>query len=165
MANHAGIPTTTHLRSENHINRAQFSLTSITMRPTGLLSAVMSKKTRGRLIFSATVAKLRASNAKDDRLGRAVAPKWLKWLKVESIDSRQIDLNAMFKLCYLKNQFQTARSFVSTEQYSSYYFPKTISYDFKKLLCNKMAVFRLISIIIERRACSLKLANKIRHLP
>lgn len=28
-----------------------------------------------------------------------------------------------------------------------------------------MAVLRLISIIIERRACSLKLANKIRHLP
>lgn len=115
MANHAGIPMVTRLRSEKHINCEQFLLTSITMRPTGLLSADMSKKTRGRPIFSATAAKFRASTAKDERLGRAVAPKWLEWLKVESIDSRQIDLNAMFKACYLKNQFQTARSLFSVE--------------------------------------------------
>lgn len=72
-----------------------FPLTSITMRPTGLSSAVMSKKTRGRPISLAAAAKLRRSVSNDERLGRAVAPKWLGCLKVESIDSRQIDLNAI----------------------------------------------------------------------
>jgi len=74
-----------------------FRLTSITMRPTGLSSAVMSKKTRGSAMFLAAAAKLRRSVSKDGRLGRAVAPKWLECLKVESIDSRQIDLNAILR--------------------------------------------------------------------
>lgn len=80
----------------------QFRLTSITMRPTGLSSAVMSKKTRGSAIFLAAAAKLRRSVSRDGRLGRAVAPKWLGCLKVESIDSRQIDLNAI--LPYLETR-------------------------------------------------------------
>lgn len=45
----------------------------------------------------AAAAKLRRSVLKDGRLGRAVAPKWLDCLKVESIDSRQIDLNAILR--------------------------------------------------------------------
>lgn len=65
------------------------------MRPIGLSSAMTSKKTRGKLIFLATLAKSRTNVRKDGRLGRAVARKWLVWLKVESIDSRQIDLNAI----------------------------------------------------------------------
>lgn len=74
-----------------------FRLTSITMRPTGLSSAVMSKKTRGSAMSLAAAAKLRRSVSEDGRLGRAVAPKWLDCLKVESIDSRQIDLNAILR--------------------------------------------------------------------
>lgn len=49
-------------------------------------------------MFLAAAAKLRRSVSKDGRLGRAVAPKWLDCLKVESIDSRQIDLNAILSL-------------------------------------------------------------------
>lgn len=71
------------------------ALTSITMRPTDLSSAVISKKTRGRPISLAAAAKLRTSVTRDVRAVRAVAPKWLGCLKVESIDSRQIDLNAI----------------------------------------------------------------------
>lgn len=100
MASHAGILATARFICEKHVNWGKLLLTSITIRPTGLSSAVMSKKTRSKPIFSAAAANPRAGNAKDDRLGRAVAPKWLKWLKVESIDSRQIDLNAMFECCY-----------------------------------------------------------------
>lgn len=65
------------------------------MRPIGLSSATTSKKTRGKLIFLASLAKSRTNVRKDGRLERAVARKWLVWLKVESIDSRQIDLNAI----------------------------------------------------------------------
>lgn len=83
-------------RTRYAVNARVFRLTSITMRPTGLSSAVMSKKTRGSAISLAAAAKLRRSVSKDGRLGRAVAPKWLDRLKVESIDSRQIDLNAIF---------------------------------------------------------------------
>ncbi|KYN23384.1 hypothetical protein ALC57_04258 [Trachymyrmex cornetzi] len=77
------------------------------MRPTGLSSAVMSKKTRGSAMFSAAAAKLRRSVSKDGRLGRAVAPKWLDCLKVESIDSRQIDLNAI--LSFLETRRKSIR--------------------------------------------------------
>lgn len=76
-------------------NIRYFPLTSITMRPTGLSSAVISKKTRGSAMFFAAEANSRASVTKDGRLGRAVATKWLDRPKVESIDNRQIDLNAI----------------------------------------------------------------------
>lgn len=98
MAKHAGI---TRARSRRTVGRCnaviayKFRLTSITMRPTGLSSAVMSKKTRGSAMSLAAAAKFLKSVSKDGRLGRAVAPKWLNCLKVESIDSRQIDLNAI----------------------------------------------------------------------
>ncbi|TGZ47140.1 Uncharacterized protein DBV15_06103 [Temnothorax longispinosus] len=82
------------------------------MRPTGLSSAVMSKKTRGSAMFPAAAAILRRSVSWDGRLGRAVAPKWLDCLKVESIDSRQIDLNAIFCRSWKPagNRFHARRS-------------------------------------------------------
>lgn len=74
----------------------------MTMRPTGLLSAVMSKKTRGRPIFlAAASASVLTELTRLLRLVRAptadcAACRFAR-LKVESIVSRrQIDANAMF---------------------------------------------------------------------
>jgi len=91
------------------------------MRPTGLSSAVMSKKTRGSAMSLAAAAKLRRSASKDERLGRAVAPKWLDCLKVESIDSRQIDLNAILP------SLETRRKSISRDAIRTVRSPTTVS--------------------------------------
>jgi len=122
----------------------EFWLTSITMRPTDLSSAVMSKKTRGSTMFLAAVAKLRRSVSKDGRLGRAVAPKWLNCMKVESIDSRQIDLNAILYFWKLaENRSRDARSELFVEWYQFWWFYEIFAGYFTKILCNK----RMLSIM------------------
>lgn len=121
----------------------------MTIRPTGLRSAVMSKKTRGRPIFSAAAAKFFTNDAKDGLLRRAVAPKWFEWLKVESIDSRQIDANAIFTfvitqkrlgLNFYKAIFRRATDrrsapAVRARTDTCWFLPDTVIFFFSKFYC------------------------------